>query len=287
MTRSFQDTVTGAAGRLSKAGVISPMLDAQLLLAHVFDVGRTWILARMKDAVPDDKFSVFEQLVKRRLAREPVAYITGVKEFYSLEFKVDPRVLIPRPETEGIVDAALAMYGEDSSKAALDMGTGCGAIAVALLKRRPLWHVTAIDSSAAALEVARENARFHGVDERVTLLNSDLFARLPKTKFDLIVSNPPYVCSGAEGVDLEVARFEPKEALYSGDDGLIIIRRIVEEGAGYLQDEGRMIIEIGDGQSAAVREIFEKNGAYNVESTLPDLQGMERVIVAVKIKRDG
>lgn len=287
MTRTFKEAIVNARRRLSEAGVTTPGLDAELLLAHAFKKDRAFVLARMNETAPEEVLSIFEKLLSRRSKREPLAYITGEKEFYSRPFKVDPRVLIPRPETEGVLDAVFELYDENSAKSALDIGAGSGAIAVTIALGRPLWRVTATDSSPAAVEAAKENILFHKVENRVVQVESDLFDSLPETRYDIIVFNPPYIAEGRGGVDPEAERYEPAEALYSGDDGLDMIRRIAGEAPSRLKEGGYLVLEIGDGQSGAVKKIFNDSGELSLQKIARDLSGTERVFVARKNGSDG
>lgn len=279
---TIREILDSASARLRKAGVISPALDAQVLLAHALDTDRTGLLAWPDTRPSGEKRSRFENLLERRAAREPVAYIVGVKEFYSLDFIVDRSTLIPRPETEGVVDAALGLYGGDTALRAIDMGSGSGALAVTLAVKRPLWRVVAADISAGAVEITRKNAAAHDVRDRVEPVVSDLFGSVPPGKFDLIVSNPPYIMDGDGRVDIEASRYEPGGALFSGPTGLESFERIIAEGAMRQENGGRMILEMGDGQAGDVAAIFERGGEYAVERVTKDLAGLERVIVARK-----
>ncbi|HEB73487.1 MAG TPA: peptide chain release factor N(5)-glutamine methyltransferase [Nitrospirae bacterium] len=287
MTRTFLETIVNARRRLGEAGVTTPGLDAELLLAHVLKKDRAFVLARMSETAPEEVLPVFETLVSRRSKREPLAYITGEKEFYSRLFKVDPRVLIPRPETEGLVDAVFELYDEKSVKHALDIGSGSGAMAVTISLGRPLWRVTATDLSPSAVEVARENIFLHKVEDRVALVESNLFDSLQDTKYDIIVFNPPYIAKASVDVDPEVERYEPAEALYSGEDGLDMIRRFTGEAPLRLEHGGHLVLEIGEGQSEAVENIIDNNKELSLQKIARDLSGVERVFVVKKSGGDG
>ncbi|VAX20815.1 Peptide chain release factor N(5)-glutamine methyltransferase [hydrothermal vent metagenome] len=287
MTRTFLETIVNARKRLSEAGVTTPGLDAELLLAHALKKDRAFVLARMNETAPEEVLPVFEKLVSRRSKREPLAYITGEKEFYSRPFKVDPRVLIPRPETEGVIDAVFELYDEKSVKNTLDIGTGSGAIAVTISLGRPFWRVAATDSSPSAVEVARENILFHKVEDRVALVESDLFDSLPETKYDIIVFNPPYIEEQCVDIDPEVRLYEPPEALYGGRDGLDMIRRFTGEAPLRLENGGYLVLEIGEGQGGAVENIINDSEKLSLEKIARDLNGIERVVVAIKKRGDG
>ncbi len=282
MTRTYGEVIQRAALRFSSADIRSPRLDAELLMVHAAKTDRAGIIARLGENVPEDVLPVFERLADRRAAREPFAYITGSREFYSLEFFVDSSVLIPRPETEGIIDAALCVYDDSTRLNVLDVGTGSGAIAVTLAKLRPLWSVTGVDISAMALDVARRNAGLHNVGDRVKFVESDLFGSLTGSTYDLIVSNPPYLRKGSGQIDEEVSLFEPEEALYGGDDGLCVVSSIIDQSRDFLNSRGRLIMEIGADQASSARSLVDKSETLRLEKVSADLQGIDRIITAIK-----
>jgi release factor glutamine methyltransferase len=247
---------------LSAAGCETPRLDAEILLAFALGVKRSRLLI---DQLPVP--AAFEDLLARRAAREPVAYITGVKEFRRLSLAVDPRVLIPRPETELLVEAGLGL-GAGSRVA--DVGTGSGAVALALKDERPDLSVTGLDVSADALDVARGNAERLGLD--VQFVMADLLDSGP---YDAVLANLPYVPAGAaRGLPPEITRYEPPESLYGGEDGLDLIRRLADR----LGDVSLVALEVGVGQAASVRELVRGAGFGSI-SVLADLAGIERVVV--------
>lgn len=263
------EAVGWVEGRLRAAGVDSPRLDSQMLVAHSIGVDRAYVLAHTMDEFAGDGL---EALCERREAREPLAYILEWREFYGRRFVVTPDVLIPRQETETLVEAAL---GEEGVGSVLDVGTGSGCIGVTLALERPGWQVTAIDSSEAALDVARENATDLGA--RVRFVRSDLFEELKGQVFDLIVSNPPYVAEG-DALAPEVHAHEPHLALYSGADGLEFYRRLSHEAHGSISPAGSMIVELGDGQADGASDVFEHAG-WHVERRVQDLGGTHRALV--------
>jgi release factor glutamine methyltransferase len=224
----------------------------------------------------------FETLLKRRLASEPVQYLTGTQEFFGLLFEVSPDVLIPRPETEHLVEAVLERFERDAHPRIVDVGTGSGAIAVAIAHALPRSRVTAVDLYPAALEIARRNAERHGVIDRVTLLQSDLLAAAGSTEFDVVVSNPPYIAD-AEVLEPQVANYEPRSALYAGPTGLEIYQRLIPQAHRVLKKEGWLMMEIGYGQEAALGAML---GGWSEVSFLPDLQGIARVVQAQKPKKN-
>jgi len=270
--------LAAAAPRLAAAGIDSPRLDAEVLLAHALGVGRSGLYARVHDVVPAAAAERFEALLARRVRREPVAYLTGVQEFWSLPFAVTPAVLIPRPETELLVELALAQVPSAAAPVVLDVGTGSGCLAVAIAHERSGARITALDISRAALEVARRNAATHGVSQRVTWIASDLFDGLAAdARFDLIVSNPPYLAP-TDAASPELAS-EPRAALYAGADGLDIIRRLIAAAPRRLRPGGQLLIEIAQAQSDAVLELARSAGFAAVQ-VVPDLAGIPRALVA-------
>lgn len=268
----LSDWLRGAADKLAAQGIESAALEAQVLAAHAFGVDRTQVLIHGDWPIPQ----ALDALLERRLAREPLAYLVGLREFYGHRFMVRPGVLIPRHETETLVDAALEL-ALPTKVAALDIGTGSGCIAISLALARPSWRVAAVDISAEALQIARTNADALGAS--VEFFEGDGLGHLPWTgRFDLIVSNPPYV-----GVDdalpPEVAHHEPPIALYAGADGLDFYRVLASRALGWLNPGGWLLLEVGDTQSAAVETLLEEAG-WAVHPSVPDLAGIPRVVRA-------
>jgi release factor glutamine methyltransferase len=277
-----------AGGRfLSAAGIESARLDAELLLRHVLRMTQAEFYVRMDDVIGPDVERRLWQLLQRRAQREPVAYITGHKDFWSLDFTVTPDVLIPRPETELLVEAAVERTRSmlKSPLKILDIGTGSGAIAVCLAKELREAQISAVDISSAALEVARENADRHGVADRIQFAQGDLFAPVAEERenFDLILANPPYIRSGdlAE-LAAEIREWEPITALDGGADGLDIYRRIINECRSYLAGEGHLLFEIGDVMAKAVGQIIANAGGFETAALLRDYAGKDRVIATRK-----
>lgn len=274
---------------LRDAGVESAQTDAEVLLRHVLKIDRAELYSHLDAPLGAERERQFQELLLRRARREPVAYITGQKEFWSLDFWVTPDVLIPRPETELVVEIALECLRtvpQISSTKILDLGTGSGAIAVCLAKDYAQAEILAVDISSRALDVARLNSERHGVTNRVRFLCGNLFAPIaaPKEKFALIVSNPPYV----RGADLaalapDVRDWEPMIALDGGADGLDFYRRILKGAARHLEEGGRIVLEIGAGIGASVAELFAATGSYGPASVYRDYAGLERVVVTTKI----
>lgn len=258
-----------AEARLRAVGVDSARLDAQVLAAHALGRERSWVLANPQHEVSERDM---EALLSRRESREPLAYILGYREFYGRRFKVSPAVLIPRQETEILVDAAVELAPE--SGRVLDIGTGSGCIAISIALERPDLHMVAADVSEEALVVARENDKALGA--KLDLVHSDLFANITG-HFDLIVSNPPYI-SREESLMPEVALHEPDVALYSDEGGNEIYKRLALESAEYLRRDGRLAVELGYLQSETVPALFALFGWHLVELRR-DYSGVERVAV--------
>jgi release factor glutamine methyltransferase len=249
-------------------------LEAELLLAKIVGQSRAWLYARL-DESPEPSVGVdFDELLARRSAGEPMAYILGEREFYGRDFRVDPSVLIPRPETELLVDLALELRGMGPTLAA-DIGTGSGCIALTLAAERPNWMVTATDLSLAALRTAEYNRRALGVPN-VHFAHGDLAAALEDTPFDLIVSNPPYVAEHDSHLSRGDLQFEPSVALSCAEQGLEIIRRLTAEAVGHLRVDGWLVLEHGHDQAISVAALLKDRGFSDV-NTHRDLGGIERV----------
>lgn len=258
-------------------------LDAEVMLAHLLGMNRTELYARARDALDGAIFQDFMELVERRLEGVPIAYLVGSKEFYSRKFWVSPAVLIPRPETEGLVEEGVRVLERQnlSRPRILDVGTGSGVVAITLALEFPLAQVVALDVDPMALEQAEENADFHGVSDRIRFEQSDLFEHFkasgPQT-FDLIISNPPYV-----GTDMgprpepEVVRYEPNQALFSGCQGLDLIERLISEGPDYLTAGGYLVIELAPFQAERVEAWMLERG-FQQTKIAADLSGLPRVV---------
>lgn len=251
-------------------------LDAQLLLQQVLGVNRAWLIAH-EDDVLDEKLNGFLQtLVARRVNGEPMAYILGSQEFYGLTLKVTPGTLIPRPDTETLVEAALDKVRENASIDILDLGTGTGAIALAIAAHRPNANITAVDFSQSALNVAQENAQNLQI-QNVNFLHSDWFSALQSQRFDVIVSNPPYI--EADDAHLSALTFEPISALVAGKDGLDDIRKIIDDALVFLKPQGWLLFEHGYHQAQSVQDLFANAGLVSIK-TIKDLGGNDRVTMA-------
>ena len=254
-------------------------IDAEVLARHVLGWDRAQLITRLREPASATLDPQFEQLLDRRRAREPVAYIVGHREFWGREFEVTPAVLVPRPETEIIIEEAIEEARERPPfRTIVDVGTGSGCLAVTLALEFPAARVYATDISPAALAVARRNAARHGVEARVTWVERDLLAAIDEPA-DLIVSNPPYVPSSDAGRLLpEVDRYEPHAALFGGSDGLDVIRRLFATAPARPAGEGRLVVEFGFGQEADVRELARAAG-WRVVRIRADLQGIPRTAV--------
>lgn len=261
---------------------IDARYESQLLLQHVLKANRAWLIAHELDALPPANQQAFDDLIQRRINGEPIAYILGNREFYGLKLAVTPATLIPRPDTEVLVEAALAkipLYVKTQPRndevSILDLGTGSGAIALAIAKCRPHAHVVAVDALPAALEVAKQNAATLQIPN-VQFLLSNWFAALDNQRFDVIVSNPPYIEVNDAHLSKGDLRFEPISALASGIDGLDDIRRIVTDSLLHLKPQGWLMLEHGYNQATAVRELMAQAGLVDIE-TLHDLGSNDRV----------
>ncbi len=279
--RGVGDRVSDAALKLKRAGIESARLDAEVLMAEAAGVSRAEVFAGSIN-LTKEALVRFEAMVTRRAAREPLAYIVGHKEFFSLDFEVTPDVLIPRPETETLVHEALEIVGRKPIARVLDIGTGSGAIAIAIGVNAPGAQVVAVDISPAALEVARRNAARHRVEGRLQLLVADVYRPLesdePLGQFDVIASNPPYVDSaGVANLESEIRSHEPRVALTDESDGLEFYRRIAAGASAHLHNGGTVLVEIGAGQTSDIEQIFARSG-LEMMSVISDLAGIPRVL---------
>lgn len=252
-------------------------LDAQLLLGNVLGRSRAWLLAHSEAWLPPGRHAEFQRAVERRANGEPVAYITGRREFWSLELLVSPAVLVPRPETELVVERALALCGVAAATAA-DLGTGSGAIALALAQERAHWKIIATDRATAALAIADANARALNI-RNVTFLAGDWFGPLAGLKFDLIASNPPYIAAGDPALENSALRHEPGSALSSGVSGLEDLMAIVAGAVAHLRADGWLVLEHGATQAQAVADLLVVQGFRHVRCHT-DLAGLPRVTEA-------
>jgi release factor glutamine methyltransferase len=286
---SIRGALLRGAQALRYTGIENHRLDAEVLLRHVLNMEKEQLYVNGDAPISAGQEAEFRGLLLRRSRREPVAYITGHKEFWSLDFFVTPAVLVPRPETELLVEVALqyvTQLASGSPVKVLDVGAGCGAISVCLAKEQAAMEIVAVDISALALDVARVNAGRHGVVDRIRFLAGDLFAPvepLPET-FDLIVSNPPYIRTGELSMLApEIREWEPTIALDGGVDGIDSYRRIIGEGQRHLTTGGFIVLEIGADMASAVADLFSRSGCYGPASVYQDYAGKDRVIAAMKL----
>ena len=307
MTISIAETILQGAHKLRQAGVPEARREAGSLAAHVIGRGRSFILSHAEDPVSQEQAERFREYVERRAQGEPVQYITGHQEFFGLDFEVTSDVLIPRPETELLVETALKLAAENAAAPFIcDVGTGSGCLAITLLhelRETPGTRAVAIDISPAAVAVAKRNAARHSVTEQIDFVISDCFAALDPqdpqqststpadrrtsagdpAPFDLIVSNPPYVAERAlAGLQREVRDFEPRLALAAGPDGLLIIRRLLLEAGNFLKTGGHLLFEIGFDQGAAVEQLIDRD-RWKLLDIHTDLQGIPRTVALEKL----
>ena len=304
---TIRDILNWAAEYLKSRNIPSDRLDSEVLLSFILNKDRTYLYTNSEKPILPEEHKKFKELIERRGRREPLSYITGEKEFWSLKFKVSRDTLIPRPETEILVQAVLDIIKYPSPPPLpigerikvrgikiLDIGTGSGNIAVSIAKESPEFHVFTVDKSNSALSVAKENAIIHNVAGRITFLKGDLcipfnppsppFVKGGKEGlFDIIVSNPPYIPTGdIEGLMPEVRDWEPRWALDGGKDGLEIVRKIIKDAPLFLKSKGFLAMEIGFGQSEEVSRIISETDKFHNIKTIKDLSGIERVVTAWK-----
>lgn len=282
MSISIAEALRSASQTLDRAGVPEARREAGSLLSFILRKDRTFLISHAEDRLDNDSLRNFQEGVSRRAAGEPLQYITGVQDFFGREFRVTPDVLIPRPETELLVEAALRVAG--STPFVCDVGTGSGCIAITLLCEISKARALAVDRSPPAIEVAKLNAENLSVADRVIFAVSDCFNALDSSQYqyDLVVSNPPYVPAALmEGLQREVREHEPLMALSPGQDGLGIIRRLIEEAPAFLKDHGHLIMEIGFDQGEAVKSLVDGN-VWDLLDIRPDLQGIPRIVVLQK-----
>jgi release factor glutamine methyltransferase len=273
---SINDLLVDASAQL-KHSSDTPALDAQVLLAHTLDHTRTWLMAHATELLSNNKLETFRHLIEQRSAGTPIAHLTGLQEFWSLPLQVTGDTLIPRPETELLVELALERIPIKAPCTVADIGTGSGAIALAIASEREHCQIVATDISAAALEIARNNATTNGLRNVSFCIGANL-EPVEGRQFDLIVSNPPYIASDDPHLLQGDVRFEPRTALVAGEDGLDVIRALVRHGAGYLKPDGWLIIEHGYDQEHAIVSLFEQAGFTSIEC-YRDLAGQPRVTI--------
>ncbi|HMJ09171.1 MAG TPA: peptide chain release factor N(5)-glutamine methyltransferase [Pyrinomonadaceae bacterium] len=277
---TIREILTEAAAALGAAGIPEHARESSSLAQFALRKDRVFLISNPEYEPNADELARFQNALARRLSREPLQYITGRQEFYGLDLTVTPDVLIPRPETEMLVEKAIELLRDTETPEFAEIGIGSGCISISTLVNATASRAAAVDISPAAIEVARNNAEIHGVSGRLELVESDLFAQFPARRFDLIVSNPPYVpATDLDGLQPEVKSFEPRIALTDGDDGTSIIRRIISGAPAFLKPGGFLVIEIGFDQSPAVSGFLDPAIWTQVEF-FPDFQGFPRMLVA-------
>lgn len=282
---NIAESLDKAAAVLLSAEIADPRREADSLLCFATGKDRAFLIAHPEYVLQTDEAAFFHSIVKRRSDREPFHHITGIKEFYGLDFQVSPDVLIPRPETEMLVAKSIEILTAKEGPSFCEVGVGSGCIAISALYHLPFASAVGLDISGAAITIARRNAENHDVLDRLELLVSDVFSGLEQERFDLIVSNPPYVpVDDIAGLQREVRDFEPHRALTDGGNGLSVIEKIFQQSPEYLKPCGSVLIEIGFNQAKAVNAMFDPKVWANVE-IVPDFQGIPRMACARLILR--
>jgi release factor glutamine methyltransferase len=284
------ESLNQTTNRFKDHRIENPRLNAELLLARSLNLSREGLYRHLPDPIKAPEREVLEGLIQRRISGEPLQYILEQQEFWSIDFKVDARVLIPRPETELLIEQSLPILSEMSlqrNPSVLEIGTGSGAIAIALAKEVRNIFLIATDISRDALVLAKENAGSARVQDRIKFVNGDLFGPLypwkERASFDLILSNPPYITRPKiDTLAKEVKDYEPRIALDGGKDGLALYRRIIPEAPSYLREGGWLLLEVALGQSGVVSEMIEEGGNFLKPESIPDLSGIGRVVKAQK-----
>ena len=282
----MKEFLNWSIGFLNQAGIDSPRMEAEVLFAGALKLTREDIYSRPERILTESEKNILRNFVGRRALREPVAHIIGRKEFWSLDFKITPNVLIPRPETETLVETLLSLNSKNPTNLPLnflEIGTGSGAVAVVMAHEILNCRVTATDYSLEVLAVARLNAEKHGVSDKIDFVQSDMFLELPIALYDYIVSNPPYIqTSHLNGLMPDVINFEPKNALDGGGDGLDFYRKIIPESLNYLKKGGVISLEIGETQAQPIKNFFFSEGKYEEINIFQDYSGYDRVVSARK-----
>ena len=280
------DLLDWTVGYFQQHGIPNPRLDAEVLLGHLLEKTRLQLYLHFEMPVFQEHLTPFRELIKKRIAHTPVSYLTNRKEFMSLDFYVDERVLIPRPETEQLVETILTTKTENPQRL-LELGTGSGIIATSIALQQPEWEIVATDISEPALTVAQKNAETHACTEQIKFLSGDLFEPIEaintdgNTRFDWIVCNPPYVKNTErDTLSPDVRDYEPEIALFAGDDGLVVIRRLIAEAPKYLASNGKLIFEIGETQADSVRALINVESTYCTYELLKDYAEKERIVLA-------
>ena len=279
---NYQKILNNGINSLKISNIINPELDSELLLSKALNKKREKILTNLKKEINKKQLDKFNLYLSRRKKKEPIAYILGFKYFWKYKFFINKSVLVPRPETEQIVEETLNYLSDNESKKILDIGTGSGCIIVSVLKERSKCKAIAIDISSKALKVAKTNAKIHHLENKIKFINIDI-DKFNYNKYDLILSNPPYISNiDLIRLDDDVRIYEPRESLSGGLDGCKEITKVIEKSSKLLKNNGKLIIEIGDTQKNNVSKLLKNNGFY-INKTGKDLSGRDRCIVSTKI----
>jgi len=284
---NIAESITEAMRILRDAGVSEARREASSLLEHILKRDRTFVITHADALIVEENLETYRQIVTRRSNGEPLQYITGSQAFFGLDFEVTPDVLIPRPETELLVETALKILPVEEESVICDIGTGSGCIAISLLHERTRARAVGIDISTKALQVAHRNSVRHAVGDRMSFVAADIFSSLKSDRsvFDLVVSNPPYVAgSQVAGLQREVRDHEPREALTPGPDGLRIIRRLLSESDAFIKSGGHLLIEIGFDQGSAVESLVDRD-IWQLFAIHNDLQSIPRIVALQKTSR--
>jgi len=278
--KTIRQAITWAKGILSESSIESARRDAEILMLHVTSLEHVQLYTHGEQELSATEHALYTELIARRAKGEPVAYLVGQKEFYALDFAVGPDVLIPRPETEILVEKAAAWAS--SGACVLEIGVGSGAVIVALAVERPDLQLFGLDISLEALKLARRNAHRHGVAERIHLFAGDTLSAV-RARFPLILMNPPYIAQReAQSLSPEVARYEPAIALFGGNDGLDVIRKVLSLAANHLLPGGRLLMECGYDQQSSVTRLVQAAGGLRLREWITDLGGIPRVVIVEK-----
>ena len=279
---NYQEIINEGSKILKLNNINSFNLDSEILLSSILRLERSKLILNLNKKIEEKDKKNYFNFIDRRKKNEPVAYITGYKEFWKNKFKVDKNVLIPRPDTEVLVEQTLKEIDKNCSKRILDIGTGSGCILLAILKERKKCLGVGIDISKKAINLAKYNAKIQHIRNRVKFLNSDI-DNFCRDKYDLIVSNPPYIkCFAINELDKDIKNYEPKVALNGGVDGYSKIRLIIKKSSILLKRKGKLILEVGLGQTREVKKVLKLNGFY-INRTTKDLAGINRCILSTKI----
>jgi release factor glutamine methyltransferase len=279
-------TLNWTTDYFKKNKISTPRLDAEILLAHALKTDRVSLYTNFEKPLHSKELKAFKSLIIRRAKREPVAYIIGKKEFWSMEFEVNKFTLIPRPETEILVASAIEILKKNVNAKVLELGTGSGVIAITLAKEIEDILIFAVEISYKAIKTARRNAILNGVEKKINLIVSDFFSCIKRhgRKFDLIISNPPYIKTREwKPLSLEIKKFEPKNALLGGEDGLKNFRIIAKNAKDYLNYGGWLLLEIGETQGEMIIDMLNKEKSYKFSEIVKDYSGKDRGIVTQKI----